>query len=116
MTSGSWGSIVTIELGGETRGYARITSIRGAASYLIDQWPGSRNHAYRDAVVSCTKALKGELGDEVALTTFLRAATMSGLRYMSRPEATIDPFEAAIMDIARQSVTSDYHQATWQRD
>lgn len=54
MKSGSWDNTVTIELGGRSKTYARISTTRRAASYLIDQWPGSRDFAYKEAIVSCT--------------------------------------------------------------
>lgn len=38
MEPGRWYSTVKIELGGQKRIYTRISSSRGAASYLLDQW------------------------------------------------------------------------------
>lgn len=85
MKSGSWDNTVTIELGGKSKTYARISTTRGAASYLIDQWPGSRDNAYKQAIVSCTQALKGEVNDEAAFSSFVQAALVSGLKYTSAP-------------------------------
>ncbi|MDP9562615.1 UNVERIFIED_ORG: hypothetical protein J2740_003824 [Rhizobium nepotum] len=108
MESGRWYSTVKIELGGQSRIYARISSTRGAASYLLDQWPGARDISYKEAVVSCTKALKGEVNDEIAFTSFIHAASISGLRYVSTPEASPDKFEQDIRKALRQSILSDF--------
>ncbi len=50
MEPGRWYRTVKIELGGQKRIYTRISSTRGAASYLLDQWPGSRDKSYKEAV------------------------------------------------------------------
>ncbi|WP_424938678.1 DUF982 domain-containing protein [Agrobacterium pusense] len=73
VASGFWDSTVTIEIGGKSTAYARITTTRGAASYLIEQWPGSRDQSYKEAIVSCTRALKGELNDEAVFASFVKA-------------------------------------------
>ncbi|WP_170979835.1 DUF982 domain-containing protein [Agrobacterium sp. LC34] len=112
MKSGSWDNTVTIELGGRRKTYARISTTRGAASYLIDQWPGSRDNAYKQAIVSCTKALKGEVNDEAAFTSFVRAALVSGLKYTSAPYHTPNEFEREIARALTQSLLNDLHPAT----
>jgi hypothetical protein len=107
MASGIWSSTVTIELGGQSRRFARITTTRDAASYLIEEWPGSRDTAYKEAIVTCTKALKGEATDETAFSSFVQAATASSLRYLSSAAFTPDEFESEIMQAARRSVTEE---------
>ncbi|WIE33972.1 DUF982 domain-containing protein [Agrobacterium tumefaciens] len=111
MTSGSWDNTVTIELGGKRETYARISTTRGAASYLIDQWPGSRDNAYKQAILSCTQALKGELNDEAAFTSFVRAALVSGLKHTSAPRRTPNEFEREIARALTQSLLDDLRQA-----
>jgi hypothetical protein len=108
MEPGRWYGTAKIELGGQKRIYTRISSTRGAASYLLDQWPGSRDKSYIEDVVSCTKALKGEVNDEIAFTSFIHAASISGLRYVSTPEASPDKFEQDIRNALRQSILSDF--------
>ena len=112
MKSGSWDNTVTIELSGRSKTYARISTTRGAASYLIDQWPGSRDNTYQQAIVSCTQALKGEVNDEAAFTSFVRAALVSGLKYKSAPNHTPNEFEREIARALRQSLLNDLHRAT----
>ena len=112
MKSGSWDNTVTIELSGRSKTYARISTTRGAPSYLIDQWPGSRDNAYRQAILSCTKALKGELNDEAAFTSFVRAALVSGLKHTSAPRRTPNEFEREIVRALTQSLLDDLRQAT----
>ncbi len=109
MGTRSWNNVVTIEIGGERKSYARINTTRGAASYLIDQWPGERDSAYTDAIVSCTKALKGEIDDRSAMSAFIHAASISGLRYMSSPASRSlhDDFELSMMEATMQSIAAD---------
>lgn len=107
MKSGSWDNTVTIELSGVRKTYARISTTRGAASYLIDQWPGSRNDAYKQAIVSCTQALKGEVNDEAAFTSFVQAALVSGLNCTSAPSHAPNDFEREIARALTQSLMSD---------
>ncbi len=107
MKSGSWNNTVTIELGGRSKTYARISTTRGAASYLIDQWPGSRDNAYKQAIVSCTQALKGEVNDEAAFSSFVQAALVSGLKYTSAPRQPSNDFEREITRALTQSLLSD---------
>lgn len=107
MLSGTWHTTVTIEIGGTSHTYARISTTRGAATYLIDQWPGSRDMAYKDAIVSCTKALKGEINDEIAFHSFVRAASLSGLKYTSDTGRPPDEFEREIMKATRHALWSD---------
>jgi hypothetical protein len=103
-----WYSTVQIELGGQRRIYTHISSTRGAASYLLDQWPGSRDKSYKEAVVSCTKALKGLVNDEVAFSSFIHAASVSGLSYLSTQQGSPDEFERDIRKALRQSILSDF--------
>lgn len=109
MDKPSWNNIVTIEIRGERKSYARINTTRGAASYLIDDWPGERDRAYTRAIVSCTKALKGELDDRSAMSDFIHAASVSGLRYMSSPasETLRDDFELSLIEATKQSIAAD---------
>jgi hypothetical protein len=115
MASGTWNSTVTIELQGETRRFARITTTRDAASYLIAQWPGSRDTAYQEAMITCTKALQGELGDEIAFSSFVRAAASSRLRYLSASATPPDDFEQAIMIAARRSLVEELQESSKRR-
>jgi len=108
MEPGRWYRTVKIELGGQKRIYTRISSTRGAASYLLDQWPGSRDKSYKEAVVSCTKALKGLVNDEVAFSSFIHAASTSGLSYVSTQQGSPDEFEQDIRNALRQSILSDF--------
>jgi hypothetical protein len=110
MASGTWNSTVTIELKGQTRRFARITTTRDAASYLIAQWPGSRDTAYKEAVIACTKALRGEVADETAFSSFVRAAAASSLRYLSGSAVGPDDFEQAIMIAAKQSLVEEIQE------
>ncbi|MBO0125234.1 DUF982 domain-containing protein [Agrobacterium sp. OT33] len=107
MKSGSWDNTVTIELGGRSKTYARISTTRGAASYLIDQWPGSRDFAYKEAIISCTQALKGEVNDEAAFNSFVQAALVSGLKYTSAPSHAPNEFERDIARALTQSMLND---------
>ncbi|SIR15083.1 Protein of unknown function [Rhizobium sp. RU33A] len=107
MKSGSWDKTVTIELGGKSKTYARISTTRGAAYYLLDQWPGSRDHAYKQAIVSCTKALKGEANDEAAFASFVQAAIVSGLEYTSAPSDTPYDLEQEIARALTHSMMND---------
>lgn len=110
VASGFWDSTVTIEIGGKSTAYARITTTRGAASYLIEQWPGSRDQSYKEAIVSCTRALKGELNDEAVFASFVKAVVVSGLKHSSAPARLNDEFEETIMAAARQSLLDDLRQ------
>ncbi|NTA58114.1 DUF982 domain-containing protein [Agrobacterium tumefaciens] len=112
MKSGSWDNTVTIELSGRRKTYARISTTRGAASYLIDQWPGSRDSAYKQAIVACTQAIKGEVNDEAAFSSFVRAALMSGLQCTSAPSHAPNEFEREIARALTQSLINDLHRAT----
>lgn len=107
MKSGSWDNTVTIELGGRIKTYARISTTRGAASYLIDMWPGPRDAAYKRAIVSCTQALKGEVNDEAAFNSFVQAALVSGLKYTSAPSHAPNDFERDIARALTQSMLND---------
>lgn len=107
MASGSWDKTVTIKLSGTSKSYARISTTRGAASYLIDRWPGSRNNAYKQAVVSCTKALKGEVNDEAAFNSFVTASLVSGLKHTSAPRHAPNEFEREIARALTQSLLAD---------
>jgi hypothetical protein len=102
MTSGAWRSTVTIELGGQTRRFARIITTRDAASYLVEQWPGSRDPAYKEAILTGTRALKGEIADEISFSCFVQATTASNLRYVSDPGLDADEFEQSIRGASRQ--------------
>ncbi|MBP2460161.1 MULTISPECIES: DUF982 domain-containing protein [unclassified Rhizobium] len=115
MAFGTWTSTVTIELGGQTRHFARITTTRDAASYLIERWPGFRDSAYKEAVLTCTKALRGEVADQTAFSSFLRAATASRLRHLSGPVVMPDEFERAIMIAAKDALDDELRELAVQR-
>jgi Protein of unknown function (DUF982). len=73
----SWNQILTVEIKGVSRRYLRLKSTRDAAHYLVELWDGPKDAVYRDAVIACTKALKGQLDDATALQSFLAAASRS---------------------------------------
>ncbi|MDQ1194384.1 preprotein translocase subunit SecD [Rhizobium sp. SORGH_AS 787] len=109
MSLKTWKNVVTIEIRGERRSYARINSTRDAASYLIEEWPGERDRSYSSAIISCTKALRGEAHDQSAMSAFINAASASGLRYMNSPTivSTVDEFELAITKAVTESLADD---------
>ena len=109
MTTGSWSSTVTIEIKGERRSFARLKTTRDAASYLVDQWPGRLDEAYKAAIVVCTRALRGEVDDKVALAGLIQAATVSGISYMNSPDTDYlnYGFESALFEATRQSLAED---------
>jgi hypothetical protein len=107
MKSQAWENSVRIEVGGKTQSFVRISTTRDAASYLVDRWPGQRDEAYRAAVVTCTNALTGKVNDELVLRSFVRAASVSGLKYISISGRSPDEFELEIMRAARQSVANE---------
>lgn len=106
MTARSWSSTVTIEIKGERTTFAHLTTTRDAASYLVDRWPGRLDDAYKDAIVVCTRALRGEVDDRLALAGFIRAATVSGLRYVNKPDSDYG-FESALIEATKQSLADD---------
>ncbi len=114
MIAGTWDSTVTIELKGERRSFARITTNRDAASYLVDQWPGQLDSAYREAILICTKALRGEIDERLALVKFVEAATVSGLRYMNspHPQHRNDDFELDLIEATKQSLANDNYETS----
>lgn len=109
MSPKTWNNVVTIEIRGERKSYARINSTRDAASYLVDEWPGERDRSYMSAIIYCTKALRGEIPDRGAMSAFINAASASGLRYMSSPMkvSIVDEFELAIIKAANESLAHD---------
>ena len=109
MASRPWGSILTIELGGETRTYMRIASTKEAAYCLLDRWPGARGNDYREAILACTRVLKGEADDSLAIDSFLKAASSS---HLPTSRAPIDEFELEIERTFREALLDDLEHAS----
>lgn len=98
-----WGNVVTIELRGKTETYVRIKSTKEAAKYLIEAWPGSRDVAYRDAVVACATALRGLGSEERVVEGLCKAAASSNLVAYD----SVDAFEADIISAVKTSLDDD---------
>jgi hypothetical protein len=105
MAKDLWARKVTIELGGKSRHYLRIESTRHAASVLLDEWPASTDAAYREAIIGCTRALKGEIPHDDACDRFIAAARAAELAVVDL-EAD-DPFELELARTIRESLVAD---------
>lgn len=103
MALGEWGNFVTIELQGKTETYVRIKSTKEAAKYLIEAWPGSRDAAYRDAVVACASALRGLASEKHVVEGLCKAAATSNLVAYD----SVDSFEADIISAFKTSLDDD---------
>jgi hypothetical protein len=66
-------------------------------------------------MITCTKALKGELADETAFSSFVQAAASSRLRYLSTSAIALDDFEQAIILAARRSLVEELQDSSKRR-
>ncbi len=93
MKTEQWPTSLTVELNGVSKRYARIRSTRDAAYFLIDSWGGECDATYCKAVIHCTMALKGEMRDDVALDSFVRAARSSRINVQTVSDVSLTIFE-----------------------
>ncbi|WP_137131198.1 DUF982 domain-containing protein [Rhizobium sp. FY34] len=112
MAKDLWVRTVTIELSGESRDYIRIESTRHAASVLLDNWPGAADAVYREAIIGCTQALKGEIPHDVACARFLAAARAAQLEVADAtdgqdPADDSDPFELEMARTIRETLSGE---------
>jgi hypothetical protein len=107
MAKDHWARKVTIELGGKSRHYLRVGSTRHAASVLLDNWPDSTDAAYRDAIIGCTRALKGEIPHDVACERFIAAARAAELQVVDTMIEADDAFEMELARTIRESLVAD---------
>jgi Protein of unknown function (DUF982) len=107
MVKDLWARTVTIELGGTSRQYLRIESTRHAASVLLDEWPASTDAAYREAIIGCTRALKGEIPHDDACDRFIAAARAAELPVVDSVFDEEDAFELELARTIRESLVAD---------
>jgi hypothetical protein len=104
MKTQQWPNALTVELNGVSKRYARIRSTRDAAYFLIDSWRGERDATYREAVIHCTMALRGEMKDDVALDSFMRAARSSRIPFQTASDISLKLFERELKLALRHSL------------
>ncbi len=110
MENRNWRETFAVEVGGGSQRYCCVRSVRDAAHHLVDAWPGLRNAAYRDALIACTKALRGEAGDEAALKAFVKATTASRIKIRSISDISTQLFEQDLAKALRDSLREDEHE------
>ncbi len=78
MRNDLWSRTVTIQISGHKK--AQLNTVREAAEFLLERWPGPKDDFYKQAVIQCTHAIKGETEADAALLHFLVAAKQSKTR------------------------------------
>jgi hypothetical protein len=104
----SWDKIVTIETDGIAHSYTHIQTTEDAARYLLDHWSAHRTPSYQMAIVSCAKALRGQISASAAYLCFMTAVREAQLILVTaRSHAGSDLFETGIQQALAESVLHD---------
>ena len=107
MQSDFWSRTVTIEISSHEK--AKINNVRQAAEFLLKSWHGPKDDLYKQAVIQCTHAIKGEAPADAALLHFLVAAKQSKARIelsedWSKPDEFVSGLWRECENILRTSI------------
>lgn len=111
MKDRSWKDFLVVEVQGAPRRYYYVHSVRDAAHHLLDSWAGTHNAAYRDALLACTRALKGEAGDDEAFAAFVEATKASRIQIRSVSAISTRLFERELGLALSDSLREEEHEA-----
>lgn len=107
MKDHSWKDSLAVEVQGAPQRYHYVQSVRDAARHLLDSWSGMRNAAYRDALLACTRALRGEAGEDEAFAAFVEATKASRIQIHSVSEISTRLFERELGLALRDSLREE---------
>ena len=86
-----WDKIIVLQLKDPKPQALPVRDVKDAARILLGGWPRKQGRGYRQAVISCSAALKGSASQETAQWSFMAAATEAAI-----PFEVKDRFETEI--------------------
>jgi hypothetical protein len=86
-----WDKIIVLQLKDPKPQALPVRDVKDAARILLGGWPRKQGTGYRQAVLSCSAALKGSASQETAQSSFMAAATEAAI-----PFEVKDRFETEI--------------------
>lgn len=86
-----WDKIIVLQLKDPKPQALPVRDVKDAARILLGRWPRKQGTGYRQAVISCSAALKGSASQESAQWSFMAAATEAAI-----PFEVMDRFETEI--------------------
>lgn len=86
-----WDKIIVLQLKDPKPQTLPVRDVKDAARILLGRWPRKQGTGYRQAVISCSAALKGIASQETAQWSFMAAAIEAAI-----PFEVKDRFETEI--------------------
>ncbi|CAN7684048.1 DUF982 domain-containing protein [Rhizobium sp. LjRoot254] len=86
-----WDKIIVLQLKDPKQQTLPVRDVKDAARILLGKWPRKQGTGYRQAVLSCSAALKGSASQETAQSSFMAAAMEAAI-----PFEVKDRFETEI--------------------
>lgn len=105
MEAQIWNQPLEIKIGNALQSTTLIRSTREAAQTLLEDWPVRRGDAYKKAIISCSRTLRGDAPSSLARNSVIAAAREAGVAVIDQP-LDIEHFEVEIaqvcLDLARE--------------
>jgi len=104
-----WDKIIVLQIKHPKPRKLPVRDVKDAARLLLGKWPSKQGKSYRQAVLSCSAAIKGSLSQEMAQWSFMAAATEAAI-----PFEVQDRFEieiAAVCDAIFQEESVTFEPA-----
>ena len=76
-----WDKIIVLQLKDPKPQTLPVRDVKDAARILLGGWPQKQGTGYRQAVISCSAALKGSASQETAQWSFMAAATEAAIPF-----------------------------------
>jgi hypothetical protein len=76
-----WDKIIVLQLKDPKPQALSVRDVKDAARILLGRWPQKRGTGYRQAVLSCSAALKGSASQEAAQSSLMAAAAEAAIPY-----------------------------------
>jgi hypothetical protein len=77
----NWDKIIVLQLKDPKPQAFPVRDVKDAARILLGGWPQKKGTGYRQAVLSCSAALKGAASQETAQSSFMAAATEAAIPF-----------------------------------
>jgi hypothetical protein len=86
-----WDKIIVLQLKDPKPQALPVRDVKDAARILLGKWPRKQGTGYRQAVLSCSAAIKGRASQEAAQSSFMAAAREAAISFEVK-----DRFESEI--------------------
>jgi hypothetical protein len=76
-----WDKIIVLQLKDPKPQTLPVRDLKDAARILLGKWPRKQGTGYRQAILSCSAAIRGRASQEAAQSSFMAAATEAAIPF-----------------------------------